>query len=287
MSEVRSRLKRPAVLSIFARLFESKSSKVGAGILAAILLIVILGPFFIHYSPYSVSGNPNSPPSYAHLFGTDYQGKDVLSQIIWGAYPSLIAALFGAAGAVVIGFFAGVLSGYYSKLDSIIGAGTDIVLTFPAIAVMVLVGEIFLATTALLVGLLVVFLWAPVARSVRAQVASVKNMPFVDAAKTSGLSDWQVVLRIIVPEVGAIGIAYFVINVSVSMVIVTALEFLGVGNPEVVSWGTILYWAQQYAFYMGDWWWFLAPGLFIALVAISFAMIGYSVEEILNPRLRS
>ena len=126
MSEVSSHLKRPSVLSVFKRLFDSKSSKAGVGILAAILLIVLLGPYFIHYSPYSVSGNPNSPPSYAHLFGTDYQGKDILSQIVWGAYPSLIGALLGALGAVVVGFFAGVLSGYYSKLDSVIGAGTGV-----------------------------------------------------------------------------------------------------------------------------------------------------------------
>ena len=100
------------------------------------------------------------------------------------------------------------------------------------------------------------------------------------------MNDRQIVLKIILFEVGSIGIAYFIINLALNIVIVTALEFLGVGNPLVVSWGSILYWAQQYAFNLGDWWWILAPGFIITLTATAFALIGFSVEEILNPRIR-
>ena len=81
--------------------------------------------------------------------------------------------------------------------------------------------------------------------------------------------------------------AYFVLLVSVSIVLATALEFIGVGNPQIVSWGSILFFAQQYGFFSGDWWWVLAPGLAITVVATGFALVGFSFEEILNPRLRT
>ena len=88
------------------------------------------------------------------------------------------------------------------------------------------------------------------------------------------------------PEVAPIAIAYFVLTVATGIVLVSALQFLGVGNPDLISWGSMLYWAQQFAFYYGDWWWILAPGLSISLVATGFALIGFSLEEVANPRLR-
>ena len=101
------------------------------------------------------------------------------------------------------------------------------------------------------------------------------------------MSDFQIIRKIMIPEVTSLAIAYFVLTVSAAVVLVTALQFLGVGNPTEVSWGSMLYWAQQFAFYAGDWWWILAPGVSITLVALAFALIGFSVEEVMNPRLRA
>ena len=268
-------------------IFRKTAPKVGVGLILAILILVIVGPFFIQYSPYAVTSSVNSPPSLAHPFGTDNQGHDLLSQVVWGAYPSLLVALGAAFGAMLLGFIVGVFAGYYGKLEGILSGSTDIILTFPALPIMILIATLFIATDQLITLLLILFLWAPVARSVRTQVLSVKKLPFVEASKTGGMSDLTIVGKVIIPEVGSLAIAYFIINVSVAIVLVTALQFIGVGNPEVVSWGSILYWAQQFGFNAGDWWWVLAPGLMITIVATSFALIGFSFEEMLNPRLRT
>ncbi|MDA4129204.1 MAG: ABC transporter permease, partial [Thaumarchaeota archaeon] len=243
------------------------------------------GSLLSPYSPYQNSPAVDKPPDIAHPFGTDYLGRDLLTEIVWGSYSSLLVAVVAALGAALLGFFAGVFAGYYSKLEGVLSGTADSILTFPIIPLMILIGVLFIATDELIALLLIAFLWAPVTRAVRAQVASMKRLSYVDAERTSGLGDLSIVMRVLVPEVGAIGVAYFVLNVVFSIAIATALEFLGIGNPNVVSLGSILYWAQQYGFTAGAWWWILAPGLLISLFALGFALIGFSLEEIMNPRL--
>jgi peptide/nickel transport system permease protein len=271
----------------YFRFLRTKSAKVGWVLILSVLVLVLLGPYLVPYSPYATQSTANDPPSLAHPFGTDYLGHDLLSQVIFGAYPSLLVGLAAALGATLCGFVVGVLGGYYKRLEWVLSASTDAILSIPALPLLILIGIIFVVTDQLIIAGLILVLWAPIARAVRAQVASLKKLPYVDAARTSGMSDWKIIWRVIVPKVGSIAMAYFVLSVSVSIVLATALEFIGVGNPEVVSWGSILFFAQQYGFYLGDWWWVLAPGLAITVIATGFALIGFSVEEILNPRLRT
>jgi len=265
--------------------FQKRSAKFGAGILIGIFVFVVAGSLLTPYSPYAPSPSIDAPPSLAHPFGTDYQGHDLLSQVVWGAYPSLLVALASAFGAAMIGFFAGVFAGYFTKAEGVLSGSADAILTFPIIPLMILVGVLFIATDLVIALMLIAFLWAPVTRAVRAQVSALKRQSYVDAEKTSGLSDLSIVMRVIVPEVGAIAVAYFILNVIFSVSIATALEFLGIGNPAVVSLGSILYWGQQFGFTAGAWWWIIAPGLLISLFATGFALIGFSLEEVMNPRL--
>ena len=275
----------PKSKSVLRILFKKKTTIAGMIIILGIVVFITLGPFLDPYPPLSISGALNQPPSLGHPFGTDYQGHDLLSQIVWGAYPSLGVALEAALGSVLLGFFAGVVGGYFDKVGGVISGLTDITLTFPILPIIILIASLFVPTDQLISLLLVAFLWAPVARSVRAQVLSVKKMAFVDAAKTNGMGEFDIMLRVVAPEVSSLAVAYFIISVSVGVILVTALQFLGVGNPNSISWGSTLFWAQQYGFDYGDWWWVLEPGLIISIVATGFALIGYSVEEVMNPRL--
>ncbi len=276
----------PKRRSTLATLFRKKNAIVGAGLILAVLIFIAIGPFLTPYSPTAIAGNFNEPPTVAHPFGTDYEGHDLLSQIVYGAYPSLIVALEAALGAAIIGFFVGVAGGYFDRTGGALAGLTDITLTFPVLPMIILVSSLFVPTDQLISFLLIAFLWAPVARAVRAQVLSVKKRPFVDAAKTNGMGDTSIMLKVVAPEVAPLAVAYFIINVSVGVVLVTALQFLGVGNPNAVSWGSILYWAQQFGFDYGDWWWVLEPGIIISIVATGFALIGFGFEEVMNPRLR-
>src|SRR5579875_3069173 len=272
--------------TIYANILGSRSAKIGVVIVVAIMLFIILGSLLSSFPPNKATTDLNSPPTWVHPFGTDYLGHDLFSQVVWGLYPSLLTALYSALGATLLGFFAGILAGYFGKLESIIGGATDVIMIFPALPLLILIATIFLASNEQIGILLILVLWAPIARAVRAQVLSVKKLAFVDAARTSGYNNRQVILRIIVYEVASIAIAYFIINLTLGIVFVTALQFLGVGNPVIVTWGSILYWAQQYGFTMGDWWWILAPGVIITLIATGFALIGFSFEEVANPRLK-
>ncbi|MDA4130204.1 MAG: ABC transporter permease [Thaumarchaeota archaeon] len=256
-------------------------------IVLAIVGLVLIGPFFVAYGPYDIAGVPNDPPSFTHLFGTDNFGHDLFSQITFGGASSLIVSLYSALGGTLLGFLAGLLAGYYGKLESPIAGATDVMMTFPGLPLLIVVALIFLGNPQAVPLTLILFMWAPAARAARAQTTSAKKLAYIDAAKCSGLSDFQIVFRIIMSEVAPIALAYFVLNLSLGIVLITALQFLGGGNPLIVSWGSILFWAQQSAFIYGDWWWIFAPGAIIALISIGFALIGFSVEELWNRRLRT
>ncbi len=277
---------RRRVFPFFSFLPRRPSALIGITTLAVVIIFVIIGQVLTPYSPTLTSGPANSPPTTIHLFGTDYLGKDVFTQVVFGAFPTFAVSLGAAFISVFIGFFGGVFSGYYNKLEGLIGGTTDVFLTFPILPIVILVGELFIATDTLIALLLGILLWPPLSRAVRAQVSSLKQRPYVEAAKTSGVKDLRIVWTIIIPQVFFLAVAYLVINLSISTVIVTAVEFLGVGNPNAVNLGTILYWAQQYAFIFGDWWWFVAPGILIAIFAVALSLIGFSMEEVLNPSLR-
>ena len=253
----------------------------------AFVLAMIVGPFVIPFSPTATSSVKTSPPTWTHLLGTDWRGRDILSQLIWGMYPSMLVGISAALGAALLGLVVGVFAGYYDKLEGILTGSADIVMTFPALSLMLLLGSLFPPTNTLIVGILILVLWPLAARSIRSQVLTIKRMVYVDAAKMSGMSNLRIVAQILIPSTATLAFAYFVLNVSAGIILVTALEFLGVGNPNSISWGSMLYWAQQFAFYSGAWWWILAPGLSISLIAVGFALIGFSVEEVANPRLSS
>lgn len=285
-----SLLSRKSLTGIYNMLYllflKRTSAKIGTGIVLVFSALVILGPFFMRFGPYQQTVVIDSPPSLLHPFGTDYLGRDILSQVVYGGAPSLSVGFLSSIGGAVIGLIAGLFAGYYSRLEGILTGTSDVILTFSPLPFLVLVGMLFPNIGTLVYSaIFTVLLWPIVTRAIRSQVLSVKNRPFVDAARTSGMSDLSIVFRIILPEVGAIAFAYFVLSMAIAVVLIVSLEFLGVGNPDVVSWGSTLYWAQQFAFYRGDWWWVLAPGLSVTLVAVGFALIGFSFETAFNPNV--
>jgi peptide/nickel transport system permease protein len=268
---------------IRSNFIEKKTSKIGLAIILVLVALIIVGIFLGKYSPYALSGHIDQPPNTSHIFGTDYLGHDLFAQVAWGAIPSLFVAIVSALGSVLIGVVVGVFAGYFGKMRGPLNGVSDVIMAFPLIPLLLLIGVLLPTTDLFIAAILTLVLWPTVARAVRAQVSSSKRKIYIDAARLAGYSDTEIVLRIMIPEVGSIAIAYFIINVSVAVLVTTALEFLGVGNPNVVSWGSILYWAQQFGFLAGAWWWVVAPGAFITLFALGFALIGFSLEEVFNP----
>lgn len=268
------------------RFFHSIPAIAGMVILVAIFGFVLIGPYFWHYAAFVPSGPPNHPPYPAHPFGTDYQGNDLMSQVMLGARPTLLVGFVSAVAATIIGFLAGLAGGYFDKARAPISFATDVVLSFPSIALLIVIGSLYLPSNRVIIAGLTVILWATCSRAVQPAVTALKKFPYVEAAKTSGLSDRKIIQKIIAPAVAPVGVAYFILIISVSIIIATSVAFLGLGNFTVISWGTIFYYAQEYAFFLGDWWWVIAPGMALALTASAFALVSFSLEEIMNPRLR-
>ena len=274
------------VRSAFRLFFKTRYSKAGAILIAGVILLVLIGTVVVPYNPSLPSGPLNSPPSLAHPFGTDFQGHDLLSQIVWGAFPSLFVTLIAAIGASILAIVVGISAGYYDKLNALLGGTTDVVLSIPSIPLLLILLSIYWPPTNLTyILVLVAILWASGARAIRAQVMALKKLPYVDAAKLSGVRDSAIVFKTMARQAVPLGVAYFIVNISLGLIIVTALEFLGVGNPEAVSWGSILYWSQSMGLVSGDWWWPLAPGLMISIFSTGAALLGFSAERSLNPRM--
>jgi peptide/nickel transport system permease protein len=279
--------KPPRSENLARSILKKRSAIVGVAIVLGFVLLILIGRLLVPYGPYQTSSALESPPSLSHILGTDYQGKDVLSQLIYGAIPSMGVGIASALGAVLIGTFIGVLAGYYAKLEGILTGLTDIVIMFPAVPLIVLIGAVRYPGYVEFVLILSLVLWPPIARSIRSQVLSLRRTPMIEVGKMSGMSDLEIVTKLVVRSVATIAFAYFVLTAAASIVLVTGLEYIGVGNPDVVSWGSMIYWAQQFGFYAGAWWWIITPGVAISLLTIGFALIGFSVEEGLNPRLRT
>jgi len=232
------------------------------------------------------------------LLGTDNLGRDVWSQFVYGARPSLEVGLFAALIAVLIGTVVGLIAGFMGGLvDEALMRFNDFLLVLPFLPLILVILEILEVSDAaknisteflilLFIGLLG---WNGIARIIRAQVLSVKQRQFVEASKALGGKDRHIIWKHILPNV--MGLVYANVAITVPSAILTeaALTFLGFGDPSIISWGTMLSNAEPsvisklHAFV---WWWFLPPGIAIAVISMAFVFVGFSLDSILNPRLR-
>lgn len=262
---------------------------VGVALLVALTALGVLAPWVAPYNPEATTGNPFSPPSRAHLLGTNDVGQDILSELIYGIRISLTIGFLAAAVAISIGTVVGIIAGYFGGwVDAALMRLVDIVLVIPFLPLMILLAA-YLGPSfwniILVIGALV---WARPARVLRAQVLSLRSVEFVDAARALGASAGRILHRHILPGVLSLSLAQFILAASGAILIEASLSFLGLGDPTAKSWGSTLYYAQvRSAFLSGAWkWWVLPPGLLITTAVLGFAFTGFALEEILNPRLR-
>lgn len=264
----------------------------GAGLVLVLLfaLLALAAPLIARYSPTRPTGVPFESPSSHHWLGTDDIGQDIFSQLVWGTRASLTIAVLAALLSTVIGTVIGCVAGYHGRrLGAVLMRTTDLVLVLPFLPLIILlaayVGPSFLTLVLVLGGLG----WARPARVIRAQALTATTTDYIAAARGQGAGPARILATHLLPAVLGIVVAEFVIAASRTIQAAAALAFLGLGDPTETSWGSMLFYAQSRgAFLSPSWlWWVVPPGLCICLTALGFGLVGYGVEERLNPRLRS
>lgn len=272
---------------------ENRKAVAGAVIITFFLLVAIVGPFFAPYDPSTMGvGMPAIPPSAQHLLGTTRVGQDVFSQMLYGTRSSILVGfgvgLFATAVAVIIGMTAGFLGGW---VDEILMLLTNVFLTLPALPLMIVISTYASGFNVrglwVIIGVLTLTGWAWGARIKRSQTFALRNKDFVLAARVAGEPWWRIAFVEIMPNMLSLIVSSFIFTAIFAVLGEASLEFLGLGDLSQVTWGTILYWAQNNAALISDlWWWFIPPGLAIGLFSTGLALLNYGVDEMTNPRLR-
>jgi len=264
------------------------SATVGLVILLVFVILAIIGPLIAPYSTTQATGIVYAAPSARHWLGTDDGGIDVLSLVLVGGRTSLLVGTAATLVAMGIGGVVGVLSGYFGgSVDSVLMRITDYFLVIPDLVLMIVVATVWgpsLSHVILVIGIL---LWTSTARIIRAQVKTLKERLFVRRARAMGAGHTLIIARHILPQIGPLLIANTVLTVAVAIFDETALDFLGLGDPNSISWGVILEHANdRTAVSYGAWWTVVPAGLCIALVIVGCYLLGQAIEDALNPRLR-
>lgn len=266
---------------------QSKKVLAGLGLVVFFILLGAVGPAFVG-NPSATGPDAFAHPSAQHLLGTTDTGQDVLAQLVDGTSVSLIVGFVSALIATLIAVAIGLTSAFLGGVwDEVLSTITNAFLVIPALPlVIVLAGYLHGAGTLAVAVVIAATAWPWTARILRAQTLSLRRRDYVRAARVVGESTTRIIWFEIVPNQIPLIAAQFLITVIYAILIQAGLAFLGVGSVTTWSWGTMLYWAQNAsALGSGAWWWFVPPGLCLALLGTGLALMNFGVDEIANPRL--
>jgi len=261
---------------------------IGLGIVGFFVLVAILGPILIRQNPTALSSDVLQPPSTTHWLGTTKTEQDVFAQVVVGTRISVLLGFGTGLLATSISVIVGLIAGYFGRLvDEVLSLIINIFLVIPAIPLAIILAAYFPFRGPLPLAIIVTITgWAWGARILRAQTLSMRRREFVEAARASGETPLRIIFTEILPNEIAIVAAGLVGTVIYAILAQVGLEFLGLGDVTIISWGTMFYWAQNNeALLLGAWWWILAPGCCVALLGAGLAFINFGIDELANPRL--
>ena len=281
---------RRSALDSLKRVLPERSAKLTAGltIVIAMVLFAIIVPIFTK-DPNKINDIGLSAPSAQHWLGTTQSGQDVFTQLGYSVRGSLIIGLAVGLIATAMSFIFGVLGTYIGGIwDDLFSLITNIMLVIPGLPLTIVISALMPSKgTMMLVIVISITAWAGGARVLRAQTLSMRGRDYVLAAKIAGERPWRVITVEILPNLLPVMGSQFVFSVIMAILSESSLSFIGLGSTQSFSLGTMLYYAQNgSALNTGAWWWFLPPGLMIAIIGAGLSFINFSIDEVINPRLR-
>jgi peptide/nickel transport system permease protein len=282
------RLYRP-LRAALRRLTASKKALFGAPFVVIFVLIGLLAPVIAPGNPNAVVGPENLPPSAAHLLGTTGQGNDVFAQVVWGTRNSLAVGFLTGAIITVIGVAFGLSAAFFGGwVDNVLTLVTNVFLVIPGLPLLVVVAAFLPRSTLSVIFVLVIAGWAGSARVIRSRAMSVVKRDYVAAATVIGERPLRIIVSEVLPNLSSLIASVLFGAIGYGIGALAALQFLGLGDLTAVSWGTILYWAQNNSSLLqGTWWQFVPAGACLALACAAISLLNFAIDEITNPRLRT
>jgi len=273
-------------MSPFAHAYvRNRGAVLGSIVLAVVVLVALAAPLLFPGSPWDMAGAPFEPPlSPGFLLGSDMLGRDIAAGVAHGARVSLLVALISTLAALLIGITLGAVAGYFGGwVDHAIVGFTEFFQTIPSFVLAVVLVAIFTPSIGAIVGAIAVVSWPPLARLVRAEFLSLRSREYVQAAILGGQSDGAIILRHILPNSASPIIVTASMMIATAILLESALSFLGLGDPNLMSWGYII--GASRTVMRQAWWMSVFPGCAILLTVLALNLIGEGLNDAFNPRL--
>jgi peptide/nickel transport system permease protein len=268
------------------RFLRNRAAAFGLGVIVLVALLAVAAPLLFPGSPFEITGKPFLAPSLDHLLGTDSLGRDIARGIAYGGRTSLLIGLIATLAAVSVGTVLGGLAGYYGGwLDDALMRLTEFFQTIPYFVFAIVLVAILSPSKESIVVAIAVVSWPPIARLVRGEFLAMRNREFVQASVVLGMSDSAIIFGQILPNTLSPIIVTGSLMVATAILIESALSFLGLGDPNAMSWGFMI--GAGRSFLRDAWWLCAIPGLAILLTVLSINLVGEGLNDALNPRLRT
>lgn len=282
------------VKTLIEAVWQTPEGRVSLVIMGICVALAVFGPWLAPYDPqmrnYDEAGKllRLSGPSAEHWLGTTLLGRDILSQMLWGARPALLVGGITAIGTVVIGTNIGLIAGYFGgRIDTLLMRLTDIFLGLPFLPFIIVVLAMTGRSLWTIIFAMTIVMWRSSARVIRAQVLSLREMPFVSAARITGASDFGIIYREIAPNVLPLALVNIAFALAWAIITEASIGFLGFSDPDIISWGSIIYDAYASQMMYRAPWWVVPPGIAIMILVTAVYFVGRAYEQVVNPRLRA
>ena len=268
------------------RLFcANRAALIGLIFVSVFVLVGIFGPVFLTADPFEMVATPLTGPGEQTILGTDYLGRDVFVGIIHGTRPTLIIAVIATLVTVLIGVTIGSIAGYYGgMIDNALMRITEFFQVLPPLVFAMVIVAVFSSDIVVVILAIAVTTWTTEARLTRAEFLKIREQEYVTASRAIGDRNWRIITKIILPNAMPPIIIAITLRVGITIIYEAALSFLGLTDPDVITWGKMIGLSRDYFF--NAWWTVTFPGLAILLVVLCIALIGDGLNDAFNPKLR-
>ncbi|MFM7567964.1 MAG: ABC transporter permease [Betaproteobacteria bacterium] len=274
-----------AAAALWRRYRRNPAAVGGLFILALVVLIAAFGPMLYSVDPFDMLGRPSQLPSAEFPLGTDVSGRDILAGLLRGSRVSLLIGIAASLGATLLGLAVGATAGYFGGwIDVLLMRATDFFLTIPSFVLAVLIVAIVQPTVGTITFAIAIVSWPAVARLARAEFVSQRRREYVDACRAMGMGNVEIMIRQILPNALPPVVVIGSLTVATAILTEAGLSFLGLGDPNIVSWGYMI--GVSRTVLRTAWWMSAIPGITILITVLAINLVGEGLNEALNPRMR-